>query len=70
MSPTLDACIEAAVADAQAILDAISLEVSLAYRGVVAAHERIDLARTAVLESTALFPHSARTQRLFSREPG
>jgi outer membrane protein TolC len=40
--------IEAALADAQAILDAISLQVNLAYRGVVAARERIDLARTAV----------------------
>src|SRR5262249_16177135 len=39
---------EAAIADAQTILDAISLQVNLAYRGVVAARERIDLARTAV----------------------
>ena len=46
-----DADIEAAVADAQAILDAISLQVNLAYRGVVAARERIDLARTAVVQA-------------------
>jgi outer membrane protein TolC len=43
--------IEAAVADAQAILDAVSLQVNLAYRGVVAARERIDLARTAVTQA-------------------
>jgi outer membrane protein TolC len=46
-----EAEIEAAVADAQAILDAISLQVNLAYRGVVAARERIDLARTAVVQA-------------------
>ncbi len=46
-----EADIEAAVADAQAILDAISLQVNLAYRGAVAAHELIDLARTAVAQS-------------------
>jgi outer membrane protein TolC len=46
-----EAEIEAALADAQAILDAISLQVNLAYRGVVAARERIDLARTAVVQA-------------------
>ena len=47
-----DADVEAAVADAQAILDVISLQVNLAYRGVVAARERIDLSRTAVVQAT------------------
>src|SRR5262249_2940321 len=46
-----DAEIEAALADSQIILDAISLQVNLAYRGVVAARERIDLARTAVAQA-------------------
>jgi outer membrane protein len=46
-----EADIEAALADAQAILDAISLQVNLAYRGVVAARERIDLARVAVVQA-------------------
>jgi outer membrane protein TolC len=46
-----NADVEAARADAQAILDAISLQVNLAYRGVVAARERIDLARTAVAQA-------------------
>jgi outer membrane protein TolC len=46
-----EAELEAALADAQAILDAISLQVNLAYRGVVAARERIDLARTAVVQA-------------------
>src|SRR5208282_5770118 len=46
-----DAEIEAALADAQVILDAISLQVNLAYRGVMAARERIDLARTAVVQA-------------------
>jgi outer membrane protein TolC len=46
-----DAEIEAAVADAQTILDGISLQVNLAYRGVVSAQERIDLARPAVEQS-------------------
>jgi outer membrane protein TolC len=46
-----EAEIEAALADAQIILDAISLQVNLAYRGVVAAHERIALARTAVVQA-------------------
>ncbi|HEV3444742.1 MAG TPA: TolC family protein, partial [Gemmataceae bacterium] len=43
--------IEAAIAEGQAILDAISLQVNLAYRGVVAAKERIDLSRTAVVQA-------------------
>src|SRR5271157_2399428 len=47
-----DADVEAAVADAQAILNLISLQVNLAYRGVVASRERIDLARTAVVQAT------------------
>jgi outer membrane protein TolC len=46
-----DADIEAAVADAQAILDAVSLQVNQAYRGAVAAREVIDLARTAVVQA-------------------
>jgi outer membrane protein TolC len=46
-----EAEIEGALADVQAILDAISLQVNLAYRGVVAARERIDLARTAVVQA-------------------
>jgi outer membrane protein len=46
-----EADIEAAVADAQAILDAISLQVNLAYRGVVAASELIELSRTAVVQA-------------------
>jgi outer membrane protein TolC len=46
-----EADIEAAVAEAQVILDAISLQVNLAYRGVVAARERIDLSRTAVVQA-------------------
>src|SRR5262249_54584966 len=46
-----EADIEAALADAQTILDAISLQVNMAYRGVVAARERIDLSRTAVAEA-------------------
>jgi outer membrane protein len=47
-----DAEVEAAVADAQAILNLISLQVNLAYRGVVASRERINLARTAVVQAT------------------
>jgi outer membrane protein len=46
-----EADVEAAVADAQTILDAISLEVNLAYRGVVAAGELIALSRTAVVQA-------------------
>src|SRR5262249_33812994 len=43
--------IEAARADAQTILDAISLQVNLAYRGVVSAQARVELARPAVEQS-------------------
>jgi outer membrane protein TolC len=46
-----EAEIQAAIADAQTILDAVSLQVNLAYRGVVAARQRIDLARTAVAQA-------------------
>jgi outer membrane protein len=46
-----EAEIEGALADAQAILDGISLQVNLAYRGVVAAGERIELARTAIVQA-------------------
>ena len=46
-----DADVEAASADAQTILDGISLQVNLAYRGVVASRELIDLARTAVVQA-------------------
>jgi outer membrane protein len=46
-----EAEIEAAIANAQTILDAISLQVNLAYRGVMAARERIDLARPAVVQA-------------------
>jgi TolC family type I secretion outer membrane protein len=46
-----EADIEAAVADAQTILDAISLQVNLAYRGVVSTQERVGLARPAVEQS-------------------
>ena len=46
-----DADIEAALADTQSILDAISLQVNLAYRGVVANQERVGLARPAVEQS-------------------
>jgi outer membrane protein TolC len=46
-----EADVEAALADAQSILDAISLQVNLSYRGMVAANERIDLSRTAVVQA-------------------
>jgi outer membrane protein len=46
-----DADIEGAIADAQTILDAISLQVNVAYRGVVAGRERFELARPAVEQS-------------------
>jgi TolC family type I secretion outer membrane protein len=46
-----EAEIEAAVADAESILDAISLQVNLAYRGVVSADARVGLARPAVEQS-------------------
>ncbi len=46
-----DADIEAALADAQTLLDGISLQVNLAYRGVVANNQRVGLARPAVEQS-------------------
>ncbi|HEV8069880.1 MAG TPA: TolC family protein [Planctomycetaceae bacterium] len=46
-----DADIEAALADAQTILDAISLQVNLAYRAIMANQERVGLARPAVEQS-------------------
>ena len=46
-----DADIEAALANIQSILDAISLQVNLAYRGVVANQEQVALARPAVEQS-------------------
>jgi outer membrane protein len=46
-----EADIEAAVADAQNILDTISLQVNLAHRGVVSDQERVALARPAVEQS-------------------
>ena len=46
-----EADIQSDVADAQIILDAISLQVNVAYRGVIASRERIDLARTAITQS-------------------
>jgi outer membrane protein TolC len=46
-----DAEIESAFADAQTILDDVSLQVNLAYRGVVSAEEQVSLARPAVEQS-------------------
>jgi outer membrane protein TolC len=46
-----DADVEAAVADAQTALDAISLQVNVAYRGAAAARELIGLSRTAVSQA-------------------
>jgi len=46
-----DADIEAALANTKTILDAISLQVNLAYRGVVANQEQVELARPAVEQS-------------------
>jgi len=43
--------VQEAVANAQVILDNISLQVTLAYRGVVAAYRRIELSRPAVEEA-------------------
>jgi outer membrane protein TolC len=43
--------IQAAAADAQIILDAVSLQVNVAYRAATAARERIDLARPAVAQA-------------------
>ena len=48
---TAEAEVAAAVADAQAILDGISLEVTRAFRSEVAAGQRIELSRTAVVEA-------------------
>jgi outer membrane protein len=46
-----EADVQAALADAQTILDGISFQVNVAYRGVIASHERIDLARTAIVQA-------------------
>jgi outer membrane protein len=46
-----EASVQAALADTQTILDGISLQVNLAYRGVIAARQRIELSRTAVAQS-------------------
>jgi outer membrane protein TolC len=46
-----DADVGAAVAEAQDILDAVGLEVNLAYHGVIASHERIELSRVAVSQA-------------------
>jgi outer membrane protein TolC len=46
-----DAEVEQATANAQVILDDISLQVTLAYRGVVSSRERIDLARPAIVQA-------------------
>jgi len=48
---TAEAEVAAAVADAQTILDGISLEVSRAFRSEVASGQRIELSRTAVVEA-------------------
>jgi outer membrane protein len=48
---TAKAEVAAAVADAQIILDRISLEVSLAFRSEVAAGQRLELSRPAVVEA-------------------
>ncbi len=48
---TAEADVRSALADAQAIMDTISLEVSLAYRRVVATAELIELARVAVAQA-------------------
>jgi len=46
-----EANVQASIADAQTILDEISLQVNLAYRDAVAARERIALSRTAVVQA-------------------
>jgi outer membrane protein TolC len=46
-----EADIRQAVADAQVVLNDISLEVTVAHRGVVSAQERVELARPAVEQS-------------------
>jgi outer membrane protein len=48
---TAEAEVAAAVADAQIILDGISFEVSRAFQSEVAAGQRIELSRTAVVEA-------------------
>ena len=55
-----DADVQAAFADAQNILDTISLQVNLAYRGVMASRECIDLSRTAVVAGRRKSPHRQR----------
>ncbi|HVW00307.1 MAG TPA: TolC family protein, partial [Planctomycetaceae bacterium] len=47
-----NADIAGAVAEAQDILNLISLQVNLAYRNVVASHQRIALSKTAVEQAT------------------
>jgi outer membrane protein TolC len=47
-----EAEVAAATAQVQTVLDGISLEVSLAYRGVLATRERIPLTETAVTQAT------------------
>jgi outer membrane protein TolC len=47
-----NADVESAIADAQDILNLISLQVNVAYRGLVATHQNIDLSRTAVVQAT------------------
>lgn len=44
--------VQSALADAQSILDTISLQVNLAYRSVIASRECIELSRTAVSQAT------------------
>jgi outer membrane protein TolC len=44
--------VQTALADAQSILDTISLQVNLAYRSVIASRECIELSRTAVSQAT------------------
>ena len=47
-----NADVEGALADAQDILNLISLQVNVAYRNFVASHQRIALSRTAVVQAT------------------
>jgi len=44
--------VQGAVADAQNVLNLISLQVNLAYRNFVASHQRIGLSQTAVVQAT------------------
>ncbi len=46
-----DADVEEAAANAQAICDGVALEVNLAYRGILAARERIELTRTSATQA-------------------